>query len=223
VDSVPETSGLQNPYAGLFRGSSGPALLLMRAYDDAGRSDFLDRAAVALRQDLRRCLVRDNGAMEVDEGWRTMPYLATGSAGVGVAIDQYLDRRPDEQFAEASEAIYRAAQATMYVQSGVFAGRAGMLLYLAGRAEDPRTDPVVQAQIRGLAWHAMPYADGIAFPGDQLLRLSMDVATGTAGVLLALGAARHETPVHLPLIVPAKAQRPQSPVSVRHGSVTQIL
>jgi serine/threonine protein kinase len=223
VDSVPETSSLQNPYAGLFRGSSGPALLLIRAYDDTGRPDFLDRAAVALRQDLRRCLVRDNGAMEVNEGWRTMPYLATGSAGVGVAVDQYLDRRPDEQFAEASEAIYRAAQATMYVQSGVFAGRAGMLLYLAGRAEDPRTDPVVQAQIRGLAWHAMPYADGIAFPGDQLLRLSMDVATGTAGVLLALGAARHETPVHLPLIVPAKAQRPQSPVSIRHGSVTPIL
>jgi len=29
----------------------------------------------------------------------------------------------------------------------------------------------------------------VAFPGDQLLRLSMDLATGSAGVLLALHAA----------------------------------
>lgn len=220
VDSVPETSGLENPYAGLFRGSSGPALLLMTAYDETGDQEFLDRAAVALRQDLRRCVVRDNGVMEVDEGWRTMPYLAAGSAGVGIALDQYLTRRPDEQFRTASEAIHRAAQARMYVQSGLFAGRAGMLLYLAGRAEDPSTDPVVADQARRLGWHAMPYADGVAFPGDQLLRLSMDVATGTAGVLLALGAAHHDQPVHLPLIAPARAPRPQSPVSTGHGSVS---
>jgi hypothetical protein len=35
----------------------------------------------------------------------------------------------------------------------------------------------------------MPYADGLAFPGDMLFRLSMDLGTGTAGVLLGLAAA----------------------------------
>jgi len=223
VDSVAETSGLENPYAGLFRGSAGPALLLMRAYDDTGDEHFLDLAAVALRQDLRRCTVRDNGAMEVNEGWRTMPYLAAGSIGIGMVIGQYLSRRPDAQFAEAAEAINLAAQARMYVQSGLFAGRAGVLLYLAGRCGHPRTDPTVTAQLRALAWHAMPYADGLAFPGDQLLRLSMDVATGTAGVLLAVGAVLHDEPVHLPLIPPVTATRPQSPVPARHGSLSPIL
>jgi serine/threonine protein kinase len=223
VDSVPETSGLENPYAGLLRGSSGPALLLMRVYDETGDTDFLDRAAVALRQDLRRCRVRDNGVMEVDEGWRTMPYLATGSVGVGLALDHYLSRRPDDQFAEASEAIYRAAQARMYVQSGLFAGRAGMVLYLAGRSADRHADPILAAQVRALAWHAMPYADGLAFPGEQLLRLSMDVATGTAGVLLAVGAAKSDTPVHLPLIAPAPVRRPQIPVLSGHRLVSPIL
>lgn len=223
VDSVPETSGLDNPHAGLFRGSSGPALLLMRAYDDTGDTAFLDLAAVALRQDLRRCRTRDNGVMEVDEGWRTMPYLAVGSVGIGVALDQYLSRRPDDQFTEAAEAIRRAAQAKMYVQSGLFAGRAGILLYLAGRTAHPQRDPEVTDQLRRLAWHALPYADGVAFPGDQLLRLSMDVATGTAGVLLALGAALHDTPVHLPLITPAVASRPRVPVPPRHGQLSPIL
>jgi hypothetical protein len=45
----------------------------------------------------------------------------------------------------------------------------------------------------------------MAFPGEQLLRLSMDLATGTAGVLLALGAAFHADPVHLPFLAPPGA------------------
>jgi len=219
-DSVPETSGRGNPLAGLMFGSSGVALLLMRAYDETGDRGYLDRAAVALGQDLRRCIIRDSGAMEVNEGWRTMPYLAVGSVGVGLAIDEYLLRRHDERFAEASRAITNAATARMYVQSGLFAGRAGILLYLAGRSSRPRTDHLVHAQVRGLAWHAMPYADGLAFPGDQLLRLSMDVATGTAGVLLALGAALGEDRVHLPLLTPTRLEQPRIPAPTGRGLVT---
>ncbi len=207
--TVAETSGGRNPLAGLCYGSSGAAMLLMRAYDDTGDAGFLDRAAVALRQDLRRCIVRDNGAMEVNEGWRTMPYLASGSVGVALALDAYLARRPDEQFTEATRAIQHATRARMYVQPGLFGGRAGILLYLAGRAAEPLRDATVAAHVRGLAWHALPYEGGLAFPGDQLLRLSMDLATGTAGVLLSLGAALHDQPVHLPLLAATKTPVPQ--------------
>jgi hypothetical protein len=220
VDSVAETSSRDQPYAGLFRGSSGPALLLLRTYDDTGDKAFLDRAAVALRQDLRRCIQRDNGVMEVNEGWRTMPYLAVGSVGIGLALDEYLARRHDDQFADANQAIRRAAESRMYVQPGLFDGRAGMLLYLAGRTETPLRDPDVLAQLRRLSWHALPFADGIAFPGEQLLRLSMDLATGTAGVLLAVGAACHDVSVHLPLLAPTTRTRPQSPVPPRRGLVS---
>jgi hypothetical protein len=48
----------------------------------------------------------------------------------------------------------------------------------------------------------MSYEGHLAVPGDQLLRLSMDLATGTAGVLLAAGAALHDRPVHLPFLGP---------------------
>ncbi|NJC84664.1 class III lanthionine synthetase LanKC [Planosporangium mesophilum] len=229
VESVAETSGLDHPYAGLFRGSSGPALLFLRMYDATGDEQFLDRAAVALRQDLRRCLLRDNGVMEVNEGWRTMPYLGVGSVGIGFALDEYLARRDDDQFADASRAIHGAALSRMYVQPGVYAGRAGMLLYLAGRTERPLDDPDVVAQLRRLSWHTLPLAGGIAFPGDALLRLSMDLATGTAGVLLAVAAACHDTashdePAHLPLLAPsARTRQPQSPASPRRGLVSNTL
>ncbi|MGY0235111.1 class III lanthionine synthetase LanKC [Longispora urticae] len=207
------TSGGKEPYAGLMRGGAGRAWLLLRTYDDTGDPAFLEHAAVALRQDLRRCRVRDNGVLEVDEGWRTNPYLDVGSVGLGMVLDEYLARGADEEFAVASRGAQLAARSPMYVLPGLFTGRAGILLYLAGRSPEPRTDPEVARQVRGLDWHALPYGDGTAFPGTALLRLSMDLATGTAGVLLALGAVLHDSPVHAPLLTPGRrpAPTPQTP------------
>ncbi len=197
-DSVGEISGGENPLAGLVRGASGPAMLLMRAFDETGDGAFLEKAATALRMDLKRCIVRSDGIMEVTEGWRTMPYLETGSVGIGLAIDDYLTRREDEAFRTASEQLSLAAHSTMYVLPGLFSGRAGILLYLAQTKR-----PGIEKQVRNLDWHAVPYGGGFAFPGSGLQRLSMDLATGTAGVLLALGAALHDEPVYAPLSFPA--------------------
>jgi len=209
-------SGGIHPYAGLMRGRSGQALLLLRAYDETGDTAYLDAAAVALRQDLARCYLRDSGALEVNEGWRTMPYLDVGSVGIGLVLDQYLARRPDDELAESSRGIELAAQSTMYILPGLLSGRAGILAYWASRL--PRTDPLVVKQIQNLAWHALPYGGGMAFPGTGLLRLSMDLGTGTAGVLLALGIALHDEPVHVPLLTASVRPAPQTPASSGAGS-----
>lgn len=209
------SGGADNQHAGLMRGRSGQALLLLRAYDDTGDASFLDRAAIALRRDLRRCVLRENGVLEVNEGWRSMPYLDVGSIGIGLALDEYLVRRPDDFFATAVKGVERAASSEMYILPGLFSGRAGILAYLAGRSANPLRDPQVARQVRGLAWHVLPYAGGLAFPGTALLRLSMDLATGTAGVLLALGMVLHDQPVGLPLLT---AKTPQSPAPTGVGS-----
>ncbi|MFL6123340.1 class III lanthionine synthetase LanKC [Actinophytocola sp.] len=210
-------SGSGQPWAGLFRGRSGPALLLIRMYDDTGDAAYLDRAADALRFDLRRCVWRDNGTLEVNEGWRSMPYLDGGSIGIGMVLDEYLRRRGDDEFAKAAAAVTRTARSPMYILPGLLTGRAGVLLYLAGRSADAAADPDVARQVRNLAWHALPYGDGMAFPGTGLLRLSMDLATGTAGVLLALGAALHDRPVHAPLLAPSRVEPPQTPTPAGVG------
>ncbi|PWR10767.1 lantipeptide synthetase [Micromonospora acroterricola] len=198
VDSVPEISGGRNPWAGLTRGGAGIALMLLRMYERDGDPALLDHAGTALRQDLRRCVLREAGHLEVNEGWRTMPYLAHGSVGVGLVLDQYLAHRADEELGDAARAIRRCADFPFYAQSGLFAGRAGIVAYLAERGElDQARD-----QGRLLSWHALPYRGLPAFPGEQLLRLSMDLATGTAGVLTALAATRPERTVRLPFLTP---------------------
>jgi hypothetical protein len=207
-DSVAQTSGGDKPYAGLLKGSSGPSLLFMRLHEHRADSALLDLAATAIRQDLRRCVPRD-GLLHVDEEWRTLPYIADGSVGIGFVVDDYLAHRKDEQFALAAPQIRAAAKSGFYAGSGLFSGRAGMILYLS-RGLAPGAggeDPLVAAHVRRLNWHAMSYGGHLAFPGDQLLRLSMDLGTGTAGVLLALGAALHDEPVHLPFLGPVHPDR----------------
>lgn len=199
---VPEISGGTNPRAGLMHGASGPALLFLRAYEHTGDTALLDLAATALRQDLRRCRHSEDGSLQVNQGWRLLPYLDEGSAGIALVVERYLRHRRDEGFATALAELRLAGRAGFFVQAGLFTGRAGIIAAGAG-----------DELVKGLRWHALPYAGGLAFPGDQLLRLSMDFSTGTAGVLFALGAVLGDEPCRLPFLeaAPERPARPTTP------------
>ncbi|MFJ2030032.1 class III lanthionine synthetase LanKC [Streptosporangium sp. NPDC087985] len=203
-EDVPETSGGANPRAGLMYGSSGPALLFLHAYERTGDGSLLDLAAVALRQDLRRCVSSEDGTLQVSQGWRTLPYLDEGSVGIGMVLARYLAHRDDDDFRTALGGCRLVTQGRYFVQSGLFTGRSGMIAALATGLGPAPHDPDIDLaeQICGLDWHALPYGDGLAFPGNQLLRLSMDFATGTAGVLFAMSTALHDRPVFLPFTEP---------------------
>ncbi|MFJ9409550.1 class III lanthionine synthetase LanKC [Streptomyces sp. NPDC101393] len=192
--------------AGLLHGDSGTALLFLRLYERTGDGALLDLAADALRRDLSRCVRAVGGALQVDEGRRTMPYLGAGSVGIGMVLDDYLAHRPDEEFERARLDIVRAAQAKFYAQPGLFRGAAGMVLHLsrttAGGPGTHATD--LRRQIDSLSWGALPYRGHLAFAGEQMMRLSMDLSTGTAGCLLALGSALHDMPVELPFLPPPR-------------------
>ncbi|MEZ0071126.1 class III lanthionine synthetase LanKC [Planotetraspora sp. GP83] len=225
-DDVPEISGGVHPHAGLMYGSSGPALLFLRAYERTGDERLLDLAETALRQDLRRCVTREDGQFQVQQGWRTNPYLDEGSAGIGLVLERYLSHREDEALAAALAAIRPVSRLAYYIQPGLFAGRAGMIACLGtgtGTGTGTRPDHRAAAeQIALLAWHELPYPlpgreDGLAFPGAQLLRLSMDFATGSAGVLFALGTVLHDEPVRLPFFEPPGRPQAQGPLRTAAG------
>ncbi|MFG2497317.1 class III lanthionine synthetase LanKC [Streptomyces sp. NPDC048441] len=190
--------------AGLQRGDTGPALLFLRLYERTGDPEFLDLAARALRADLARCVARPDGSLGVDEGWRTMPYLGDGSVGIGMVVDDYLAHRDDPEFEAARPGILAAARSRFCVQPGLVQGRAGLLLHV-NRSTTPGITPEdVAEQIEGLGWFAMSYEGQLAFPGHQLLRLSMDLHTGTAGCLLALAAALGDGRAHVPFLPPLR-------------------
>jgi hypothetical protein len=175
-------------------------------YERTGDPAYLDAAEGAIAVDLQRCVTDRNGALQVDDGWRTLPYLAGGSVGIGMVIDQFAAHRRNAAFADAARAIRLAASSGLYAQAGLFNGRAGVIAYLAGTRDESGQDEsgqdaggrVAGAQVDRLAWHAVRYAGGLAFPGDMLFRLSMDLGTGTAGVLLGAAAALAPSGAALP-------------------------
>jgi hypothetical protein len=190
-----------------MRGASGTALFFIRLYEHSGDEYLLDLAEAALRADLDRCVLKEDGTLQTDDGRRTLPYLAAGSAGIGLVLRDYLAHRPGCELAHHLPAITRAAEPEVIVQAGLFMGRAGLLAFLARERDRTVNEPdrrahldrAVRRHMRLLSWHALPYQGCLAFPGDQLARLSTDLATGAAGILLALHAARTGAPP-LPLL-----------------------
>lgn len=191
---------------GLVYGASGVALFAVRLYEHTGDGALLDLAETALRRDLEACRLQPDGTLQVLDGGRVLPYIETGSTGIGLALREYLAHRPHSPLGEHEPAIARACGTEFVIQSGLFNGRAGLVAYLA-RLRDAGTDTgeSLDRHVRRLFWHAVSHEGNLAFPGDQILRLSSDLATGSAGVLLALGAALG---TGAPPFFPACASRP---------------
>ncbi|MEV3875192.1 class III lanthionine synthetase LanKC [Streptomyces sp. NPDC049906] len=189
---------------GLLHGATGLALLFVRRYEATGDPAHLDLAATALRRDLARCRTGTDDALLVLDGKRTLPYLGGGSAGLAMVLDDYLGHREDEELRAARARIEPGLRSSFYIQPGLLRGTAGLVLHLArtphGDPEERRRTLTRHARLLGL--HAVPHAGGLAFPGEQMLRRSMDLATGTAGCLLALGSAFGDLPAALPFLPP---------------------
>ncbi|MFI6540922.1 class III lanthionine synthetase LanKC [Nonomuraea sp. NPDC050547] len=178
---------------GLMHGGAGEAMTFARLYEVTGDAAWLDPAAAAIRRDLSSCERDGAGALQMNHDGRLLPYLAGGSAGLAVAVNRLLRHRADEELAQAGHDLRRACDVPMTTHAGLFTGRAG-IIHAQRATGDGEADPA------GLLWHASAWEGHLAFPGDQLLRLSMDLATGSAGVLLVLPAA---TPREvLPLLGP---------------------
>jgi hypothetical protein len=180
---------------GLMHGWSGPALLMLRLHDHTGDPGLLAAAGRALRRDLERCTGGRGGGLGVsDEAGRYVCYLEGGSGGIGIALTEYLRRAGDAELAAASAAIRRALGLELVLWPGLFEGRAGLLSALS---HHDHTD-AAGLHLRHLRHSLVPFRDHLAVPGNGLNRLSMDLATGAAGVLLSVDSALRSGSCRLP-------------------------
>lgn len=214
---------------GLMYGWSGPALFLLRAHRATGDAALLDEAVRAVHRDLDRCGPGPQDTLQVDEGFRLLPYLDNGSAGIALVAAELLRHRDDARLREALPGLLRACSSDFVIESGLWGGRAGLIGTLATlRAQAPwppeTAERYLGRHLTNLHQHAMTLNGATVFPCDGRARISMDVATGGAGVLLALSAAERGTPLlpFLPDPRSAAAGSPAVPERARgaHGATT---
>jgi hypothetical protein len=192
--------------AGLLYGWSGVALFFLRLWETDGSGAWLDAAVRALHRDLDACIVRHDGTLLVKErGGRALPYLASGSAGVGLVLDEVLQHRQDDRLREHVPSMLNVFQPESVVESNLLEGRAGLLAALARLSLNHPGDEAEEAiarHVRGLSSYALSYRGHLAFPGRRQFRLSMDLATGNAGVLLAITTVQNRKTEFLPFLGP---------------------
>ncbi|MFE7316678.1 class III lanthionine synthetase LanKC [Streptomyces sp. NPDC057555] len=203
--------------AGLMYGWSGPALFLLRAHQATGDVGLLDEAVRAVHRDLDRCTTGEQDTLQVDEGFRLLPYLDNGSAGIALVAAELLRHREDARIREALPALLRACSSDFVIESGLWGGRAGLIGTLATLRElVPLPAQTAERHLRrhltNLAHHAMTLDGATVFPCDGRARISMDVATGGAGVLLALAAAERGTPL-LPFLTDSRSAAAVDPAA----------
>jgi hypothetical protein len=178
--------GLRLPrHAGLMFGMSGTALLQIRLHRITGERRYLTAAHEALKWDLARCVTMDDGTIQAKQGHRHLPYLDEGSIGISLVAREFLVHADDPELT-AFIAAAKPCSASPYVREpALHRGRAGLVaaLSLLGDAQD---EAALLTSIRNFTWHAAPRQDGLYLPGSGLQRLSVDLETGSAGVLLAL-------------------------------------
>ncbi|MGP8300659.1 class III lanthionine synthetase LanKC [Streptomyces inhibens] len=195
--------------AGLMYGWSGAALFLLRAHQATGDPGLLDEAVHAVHRDLARCSPGPQDTLQVDEGFRLLPYLDNGSAGIALVAAELLELRDDDRIREALPALLRACAADFVIESGLLGGRAGLLATLAtlrDRVHLPpeATERHLRRHLTNLGQHAMTRNGAMVFPCDGRARISMDLAGGSAGVLLALSATERGTPL-LPFLTDSRS------------------
>lgn len=177
-------------------------------------AELVAAAVRAIRLDARHTSV-DHGVLTARHGRRLLPYLGVGAAGIGLAAHCALERlqpqwpggaadRPEladppvrvepavlAELAELSAGAVAGARVPQMVGAGLLDGRAGILAVLRRIAGDRH--PGVSLHRERLEWHAIPVPSDDpdmtprVLTGAFNLRLSTDLATGSAGALLALG------------------------------------
>ena len=195
---------------GLFNGPAGMAVYFVELHELSGEERWLDLASIALAREATQAKVTDAGLFYRRAG-RISLYLETGSAGIGYAVRALARHRPTEELARDAALIDQASAPPFVVLPGLLDGRAGLICALSAsarsaastassgspapsisssaEADRERNRRRVARHLERLAWQLVPYRGRLAVPGRQLLRLSMDLGTGAAGVLLSITEA----------------------------------
>lgn len=198
LDSIPDGDALipalgpDHP-SGLEHGRPGIALALYYLSVFTGLDEPFERGLRLLRDELVHAEPIPVGAtgfrVSATDTRRIMPYLGCGTAGYVHVLARYLGRRPDAELAELLRTCVRAVSIRFTVCPGLFQGQAGMVLAhtdVAARFPDENFLPDAPARPTALFKHAIAGETGVRWLGGRGERLSADLATGSAGILLAL-------------------------------------
>ena len=197
-----------NIWCSYARGSAGIALFLLYLHFASGDRRFLDAGERALAYDLAqatefrslfripRAVTADPASLSVavDHQKTYSHYWADGTAGVCTSLMRYIHVLGKEADKEMLERLmpdtFRGYTAFPSLFSGM-AGLGNLQLDAFNFTDDPHYISEAFRITEGLLRFQIETQKGVAFPGDQLFRISTDFGSGSAGIALFLNRLRN--------------------------------
>lgn len=174
-------------YYGYAHGASGIALFLLYLYKATQESKYLEYAQLGIEREIFRSVDRD-GALawtRADEDTITFPYWRFGSSGIGSVLIRFYNVLGIDRYRELAVKAAQYGSGKYAVSPGQFYGLSGIgelfldMYHFTGHRE--YLDEAAQI-VQKILLYEISTEKGTAFPGEDLLRISNDLGTGSAGI-----------------------------------------
>lgn len=186
---VPETIDPDFVNIGLLDGWTGVAMFFSALYRSTQKDKWLKNAIIALSKDIEKGTFTEELSFQVKDGFRVLPYLAGGSAGIGIGILEIQDLLKNHIWGYEMSGIAKVLNSICCYNEGLFRGVAG--LFLLGTAIQTQTDIEVNLESVFEIFKLFLITNEKGYfrcPGDYGLKLSDDIFSGTSGILLAMSS-----------------------------------
>ena len=187
-----------NVWCGYARGQSGIALYLLYLNLVSGEHRFKDIGKKALSYDLGQVRDTEDGLKiprastdsetsphkDIDP-----PYWSDGTAGICTSLVRYWFVFREDDYKDMLEGLMPDASRDLTAFPTLFTGLAGLgnlQLDVSDFTGDTRYISEAVRIAEGILRFQIEKSDGIAFPGEQLLRISTDFGSGSSGIALFL-------------------------------------
>ncbi|MER5198725.1 class III lanthionine synthetase LanKC [Streptomyces sp. NPDC002755] len=184
-------------------GACGVALFLLALHSATGDEATLELGLSALDFDLGLAFPSLSGVLSFpsfhdgDGPPVRRHYWDEGTAGVLTTLLRYWDATGEERLRKEAERLLPDIRRKYTGLTQLFHGVSGIGNALLDAYEflgDPELLGDAERAAESVLCHAVRRPEGIVFPGEQALRESCDLATGSAGVALFLDRLRHAAP-----------------------------
>ena len=180
-------------FFGLAHGGGGVSLFLFYLYLATGIEEFLNAGTRGIDFVLSRAMDTKDGGYTwlMTEGWPTQtPYWRYGGAGIGMTLLRYGSLFDDDRYKGVLDRIVLDCDRKYTIFPGRFFGLAGLGEFFLDMAdfgvEESTALECAWKNAAGALLFKVEREQGIAFPGEQLMRRSCDFGTGSAGIALFL-------------------------------------
>ena len=176
---------------GLLDGYSGISLFASLLYGITGDKKHLEVSIKAIQREIdsSRTPERDGVLQLYDEQKnRLLPYFSNGTIGLGLAVDVLNKVSKESFFEDEMQAISKVTDFRVVAEPGLFDGIGGFFMLGSFQAYKGSLDKPMDI----LHLFLVKKEDTFTLPAKMFYKVSFDIHSGVAGVLLALASAKNK-------------------------------